>query len=97
MGTTSYTEARARLAELLDQVTEDREPVVITRRGHEPVAMIAADELDALIETVHLLRSRANAERLLTSLERAKSREDSPTSLAELQAELGLDGEQSAV
>lgn len=93
MATTSYTEARARFAELLEQVTEDREPVVITRRGHESVALIAADELDALIETVHLLRSRTNAERLLTSLARAKSRVETPTSLSTLQAELGLGDE----
>ena len=93
MATMSYTEARAHLAELLDQVTEDREPVIITRRGHESVALIAADELDSLIETVHLLRSRTNAERLLTSLARAKARVGTPTSLATLQAELGLDDE----
>ena len=93
MNTTSYTEARAHLAELLDRATEDRQPVIITRRGHEPVALIAAEELDSLIETVHLLRSRTNADRLLTSLARAKSRTGSPTSLTELQAELGLGDE----
>jgi antitoxin YefM len=93
MVTTSYTEARAHFAELLDQVTEDREPVVITRRGHESVALIAADELDSLIETVHLLRSRANAERLLTSLVRAKTRVGTPTSLAALQTDLRLGDE----
>jgi antitoxin YefM len=93
MSTTSYTNARVRLAELLDQVTEDREPVVITRRGHESVALIAADELDALIETIHLLRSRTNAERLLTSLARAKTSAGAPTSLADLKAELGVDVE----
>jgi antitoxin YefM len=91
MATVSYTEARARLADLLDQVTDDRETVIVNRRGHEPVAMIAADELDALLETVHLLRSRTNAERLLTSLARAKSREGSETSLDVLKAELELD------
>jgi antitoxin YefM len=93
MVTTSYTEARAHFAELLEQVTEDREPVIITRRGHEPVALIAADELDALVETVHLLRSRANAERLLTSLARAKDRTGTTTDLATVQAELGLGDE----
>jgi antitoxin YefM len=93
MVTTSYTEARARLAELLEHVTADREPVIITRRGHEPVALIAADELDALIETVHLLRSRTNAERLLTSLARAKAQIGTPSSPATLQAELGLGDE----
>ena len=86
----SYTEARAHFAELLDRVTEDRQPVIITRRGHESVALIAADELDALIEAVHLLRSRANAERLLTSLARAKARVGTPGTLATLDAELGL-------
>ena len=90
MVTTSYTEARARLAELLDRVVEDRETVVITRRGHESVAMIAADELDSLIETVHLLRSRADAERLLTSLARARARTGTPTDLATLQVKLKL-------
>jgi antitoxin YefM len=91
MVTKSYTEARAHLAELLDQVTQDREPVLITRRGGETVALIAADELDALLETVHLLRSRTNAERLLTALARAKVRAETPTTLEELTRELGLD------
>jgi antitoxin YefM len=93
MVTTSYTEARAHLAELLDRVVENRETVVITRRGHEPVALIAAEELDALIETVHLLRSRTNAERLLTSLARAQARTGTPTSLATLQSELEIGAE----
>ncbi len=90
MSSTTYTDARARLAELLDRVVEDREPVVITRRGHEPVALIAADELDSLIETVHLLRSRTNAERLLTALARAKAREGTLTSVADLRADLKI-------
>ena len=91
MVTKSYTEARAHLAELLDHVTTNREPVLITRRGGETVAVIAADELDGLLETVHLLRSRTNAERLLSALARAKARVDSPSTLDELKAELGLD------
>ncbi|HUG15674.1 MAG TPA: type II toxin-antitoxin system prevent-host-death family antitoxin [Thermomicrobiales bacterium] len=93
MATASYTEARARFAELMDQVIEDRETVIITRRGHDSVALIAADELESLIETVHLLRSRTNAERLMTSLAQAKSQTGDPTSLAALQAELGLGDE----
>ena len=93
MATTSYTDARARFAELMDQVSEDREPVIITRRGHDSVALIAADDLDALIETVHLLRSRTNAERLLVSLARAKNREGMPASLATLRDQLELGDE----
>ena len=41
----SDTQARERLASLMDQVTDTREPVLIRRRGREPVALIAADEL----------------------------------------------------
>lgn len=89
---TSYTEARARFAELWDQVVAGREPAVITRRGHESVALIAADEMTGLMETVHLLRSRTNAERLLSALEQAKAGAGKPTDLATLRAELGLGG-----
>jgi len=91
MVTKSYTEARAHLAELFDLVAANREPVLITRRGAESVALIAADELDALLVTVRQLRSRTNAERLLTALARARAREGSPTTLAELTLDLGLD------
>src|SRR5512139_3428844 len=68
---TTYTQARAGLAKLLDQVTHNREVVVIQRRGEEEVAMIAASELESLMETAYLLRSPANAERLLSALGRA--------------------------
>lgn len=72
---TTYTQARAGLANLLDQVTHNREVVVIRRRGEEEVAMIAAAELESLMETVYLLRSPANAERLLPALGRALKNE----------------------
>ncbi len=90
MVTKSYTEARAHFAKLLGQVVTDREPVLITRRGSETVALIAADELDSLLEAVHLLRSRTNAERLLTALAHAKARVGTPTTIAELTTDLGL-------
>ncbi len=54
---TTYTSARANLAKLLDRVTQDRETVIIERRGAEKVAMISASELSSLVETAHLLRS----------------------------------------
>ena len=79
---TSYTEARASLASLCDRVTEDRETVIITRRGAQDVALIAADELAGLVETAHLLRSPKNAARLLTALNRALQRLEQPRSVA---------------
>ncbi len=87
---TTYTDARARLAGLIDRATDDRETVIITRRGKPAVALIAADELSSLQETAHLLRSPKNAERLLRALGRALARTDRPRSVAALRRELGL-------
>jgi antitoxin YefM len=88
---TTYTQARGGLAKLLDQVTQNREVVVIQRRGEEDVAMIAASELEALLETAFLLRSPANAERLLSALGRALKNENHPQSLESLRQEVNLE------
>jgi len=88
---TTYTHARANLAALCDEVTADREVVIIRRRNAEDVALIAAAELDSLLETAHLLRSPRNAERLLTALVRARQNTVAPQSVEELRQELGLD------
>jgi antitoxin YefM len=87
---TTYTAARERFADLWRRVEEDRETVVITRRGHADVALVAADELAGLLETAHLLRSPANARRLLTALQQALSDRGKVRSVAELKRELGL-------
>ena len=70
---TTYTDARQRFAELWRCVEEDQEAVIITRRGHEEVALVSAEEFRSLQETTHLLRSPANARRLLRAPERALS------------------------
>jgi antitoxin YefM len=90
---TTYTQARAHLATLLDEVIDNREIVIIQRRNGADAAIIAADELEGLLETVHLLRSPANAERLLTALARVRQRTGTPQSLDELRAEVHLDAE----
>ena len=87
----SYTEARAELAKLCDQVVEDREVVIIHRRGHEDVALVSAAELAGLRETAHLLRSPANRQRLLAALERAKAAGGKAQTLESLRREVGLD------
>jgi len=69
---TTYTEARANLASLCDEVAESREPLIIHRPGARDIALVAADELDSLIETAHLLRSPRNARRLIAALLRAR-------------------------
>ena len=74
MSETTYTYARAHLAELWDRVVGDRETVVIHRRGAEDVALISAEELSSMQETLHLLASPENGIRLLTALKRAYAR-----------------------
>jgi len=88
---TTYTQARDGLAKLLDQVTHNREVVVIHRRGEEEVAMIAASELESLMETAYLLRSPANAERLLTALGRALKGDGEALTIAALRNEVNLE------
>jgi antitoxin YefM len=69
---TSYTDLRENLASYLDRIVDDREVVVVKRRGARDVAIIAADELAGLEETAHLLRSPANAKRLREALAESK-------------------------
>lgn len=83
MRTMSYSESRARYAETLDRVVADREEVVITRAGHEPVVMVSLDDYESLKETAYLLRSPANARRLLASIERLESGEGTRRDTAE--------------
>ena len=87
---TTYTQARSELARLLDRVADDREVVMIRRRGHRSVAMVAADELTSLLETAHLLRSPRNAQRLLAALRRALGRGGRRQTVASLRRELRL-------
>ncbi len=73
MKTMSYTESRARYAEVLDAVTNDREEVIITRAGHDPVVIVSLDDYESLRETAFLMRSPANARRLLDAMERLEA------------------------
>ncbi len=68
------TDVSRNLAEICEQVVTDRDVVIITRPEGENVALIPVDELNSLMETVHLLRSPKNADRLLTALQDVKSR-----------------------
>lgn len=87
----SYSEARANLASLMDQVTDDCEVVVIKRRGRSSVAMIDADELSSLLETEYLFRSPKNAERLNKAIDRSMAGEGEVISIEELRKEFGVE------
>ncbi|HWV36071.1 MAG TPA: type II toxin-antitoxin system prevent-host-death family antitoxin [Thermomicrobiales bacterium] len=73
MKTMTYSESRAKYAETLDSVVNDREEVVITRAGHEPVVIVSLDDYETLKETAYLLRNPANARRLIASIERLEA------------------------
>ena len=86
----TYTHARANLASLCNEAASTGEPVIIKRRGADDVALIAAAELQGLIETAHLLRSPANARRLLRALSRARRGGGSRRTVHRLRRDLGL-------
>ena len=88
---TTYSNARERFSALWDEAISTREPIFITRRGTEDIAMISADELTSMMETIHLLRSPANARRLFTALNRAYEDSIQPSSLGELKREIGIE------
>jgi antitoxin YefM len=73
MKTMTYSESRARYAEVLDAVVNDREEVVVTRAGRDPVVIVSLDDYQSLKETAYLLRSPENARRLLGAIDRLES------------------------
>lgn len=83
MRTMTYSESRAKYAETLNAVVEDREEVIITRAGHDPVVMVALDDYESLKETAYLLKSPANARRLLAAIDRLEHGDGVKRDLAE--------------
>jgi antitoxin YefM len=88
---TTYTALRERLASYLDEVVDDREVLIVRRRGARDVAIIPADELAGLMETAHLLRSPKNARRLFESLRELERGGGQRMVLEELRRSVGLD------
>ena len=68
MDSLSFSETRANLKAVMDRVVADRVPVAIRRRG-ENVVMVSQSEWEGMEETLHLLRSPANAKQLLEAIE----------------------------
>jgi len=69
----TYTAAREKLASTMDRVCVDHDPVIITRNRDQAVVMLSLDDYESLQETAYLLRSPANAKRLLASIESLNS------------------------
>jgi len=64
MNVLTYSDTRANLKDVMDRVVEDRAPVIITRQKAEAVVMVSLADWNAMEETLHLLSSATNAERL---------------------------------
>ena len=90
MATATYSHLRENLAAVWNEVESTQTPIIITRRNHQDLALIPADELASLRETAHLLRSPANAARLLAALARSLEGTTEPMSMSALRDELGL-------
>ena len=87
----TYTQARANLAKLLDEVSLNKEVVIINRKNAENVALVSESELSSLLETAHLLRSPKNAQRILKALVKVHEENEPVQSLKELKREFGLE------
>jgi antitoxin YefM len=68
MDSITYTAARENLASTMDKVCADHAPVVITRNRDQSVVMLSLEDYESLEETAYLLRSPANAKRLLEAI-----------------------------
>ncbi|GAB2615259.1 type II toxin-antitoxin system Phd/YefM family antitoxin [Novilysobacter erysipheiresistens] len=83
MDVITYSAARAKLADTMDRVCGDHEPIIITRSGQQAVVMMALDDFKALEETSYLLRSPKNAQRLLEGIAALESGKGKERNLAE--------------
>ncbi|MFM2431863.1 MAG: hypothetical protein RLZZ511_3076 [Cyanobacteriota bacterium] len=72
MNVISFSEARTNLKTVLDRVVEDADHTIITRRDAEDVVVMSLESFNSLMETVHLLRSPANAAHLARSIDQFK-------------------------
>jgi antitoxin YefM len=68
----NYTEFRTRLKKFLDNVEENNETLIIKRGAGKGTVLISLDEYNSIMETLHLLNSKANADRLYESIDQMK-------------------------
>ena len=73
MRVVNFTEARSHLKSVLDQVSQDADYTIITRRDAENSVVMSLEQFNSLMETVHLLKNPANAKHLEKSIEEYRS------------------------
>jgi antitoxin YefM len=75
MDVLTYTDARANLKDVMDRVVEDKTQVVVTRQKAGSVVVMSLEDWNAIEETLHLLSTSANADRLRESIAAADAGE----------------------
>lgn len=75
MDAITYTQARKNFTQTMNRVCKDHAPLIITRQAEEPVVMISLEDYNAIEETLYLLKSPRNAQRLLEALQQAEKKE----------------------
>jgi antitoxin YefM len=83
MDAITYSSARANLAQTMNRVCEDHEPLIITRNSDQSVVMLSLEDFKALEETAYLLRNPANARRLLAATASLENKKGKVRELAE--------------
>jgi antitoxin YefM len=83
MDAITYSAARANLASTMDRVCDNHETLIITRNSQQSVVMLSLEDFKALEETAYLLRSPANARRLLSAMRQLEAGEGTQRELAE--------------
>lgn len=73
MNAINYSELRKKLKKYLDQVYDDHEPLIITRKNNQNIVVLSVEDYNSLIETNYLLSNPDNSKRLLKSLEKSRA------------------------
>ena len=84
MDVVTYSDARANLKDVMDRVVNDHTHVVVTRQKAGSVVMVSLDDWNSMEETLHLLSSPKNADRLRQSIRELNERRGTERELADL-------------
>lgn len=91
MAETTYTKLRQNLAKTLDKVVDDQETVIVRRKDGRDVALLPADQLASMMETLYQMRSPRNMERLDEAIREADAGGGVVMTVEELRKEFGLE------
>jgi antitoxin YefM len=89
--TYTYTEARKKLAEIINRAGNNLETITIKLRNSKDTVIVSKDEYDSLVETAYIFKSPANAARILKAIENARKKLNKPMTMEELKKAVGFE------